>query len=159
MAYVATVWENREVEFARRYIMTTNADGTVTLTPSEGTVFANGTPLDAANLNKLEQQVAANDANKVERSGDTLTGNLTAPIFNATQELQQNGVSLANTYQPKGNYQPSGQYPTWEADPNGVSMVIGKLGGTGKPIRLYLTSAQPAASSTEIRAWIQIDKF
>jgi hypothetical protein len=159
MAYEPTNWENREVEKPRTYIMTDNADGTVTLTPSEGQIFAAGTPLDAANLNKMETQIAANDTNKVNRSGDTLTGNLTAPIFNATQELQQNGKSLANTYQPKGSYQPAGQYPTWEADPNGVSMIIGKMGGTGKPIRLFLTSAQPAASSTEIRAWIQIDKF
>jgi hypothetical protein len=159
MAYEPTVWENREVEFARRYIMTTNEDGTVTLTPSEGQVFANGTPLDAANLNKLEQQVEANDVNKVNLSGDTMTGNLTAPIFNATQELQQNGKSLANTYQPKGSYQATGQYPTWQADPNGVSMVIGKYNGTGKPIRLFLTASQPAASSTEHRVWIQIDNF
>lgn len=48
---------------------------------------------------------------------------------------------------------------TWQADPNGVSAYLGLMNGNGKPIRLFLTSAQPAASSTEIRAWIQIDKF
>ena len=45
----------------------------------------------------------------------------------------------------------------WEADPNGVSMIIGKFAGTGKPIRLFLTTAQPAASTVEHRVWIQID--
>lgn len=159
MAYVKTVWENREVEKPRTYIMTDNADGTITLTPSEGTVFAAGTPLDAANLNKMEDQIAANDANKVNKAGDTLTGNLTAPVFNATTALQINGVSTANLYQPKGNYQATGQYATWTADPNGVSLYVGNLGGTGKPIRVFFTSAQPAASATEIRAWVQIDKF
>jgi hypothetical protein len=45
----------------------------------------------------------------------------------------------------------------WEADPNGVSMIIGRYNGTGKPIRLFLTTAQPAASNQEHRVWIQID--
>lgn len=159
MAYVPTVWENREVEKPRTYIMTTNGDGTITLTPSEGQVFAAGTPLDAANLNKLETQVAANDANKVDLTGGTLTGPLTGTVINATSALQESGVALANIYQAKGSYAPSGQYPTWEADPNGVSMIIGRYGGVGKPIRLFLTAAQPAASSSEHRIWIQIDNF
>ncbi len=45
----------------------------------------------------------------------------------------------------------------WEADPNGCSMIVGKYAGTGKPIRLFLTTAQPAASNQEHRVWIQID--
>jgi hypothetical protein len=48
---------------------------------------------------------------------------------------------------------------TWQADPNGIFLNIGNMNGTGKPMKLFLTSAQPAASATEIRAWIQIDKF
>jgi len=45
----------------------------------------------------------------------------------------------------------------WEADPNGVSMVVGQYAGTGRSIRVFLTTEQPAASSTEHRVWIQID--
>lgn len=45
----------------------------------------------------------------------------------------------------------------WEADPNGVSMVVGQYAGTGKAIRLFLTTEQPAASTQEHRVWIQID--
>jgi hypothetical protein len=48
---------------------------------------------------------------------------------------------------------------SWDADINGCVINCGLMSGNGKPIRLFLTSAQPAASSTEIRAWIQIDKF
>jgi hypothetical protein len=48
---------------------------------------------------------------------------------------------------------------TWDADPNGAILNVGRLNGTGKPIRIFFTSAQPAASSAEIRAWFQIDKF
>jgi hypothetical protein len=156
MAYEPTVWENREVERPRTYIMTENADGTVTLTPSEGQVFSAGTPLDASNLNKLEQAVANNDANKVSKAGDTMTGNLTAPILNATSALQESGVSLANIYQPKGNYAPTGQYAVWVDDPNGVRLDIGTH--AGKKYEVFFTSAQPPAGGTGFRRiWIQTD--
>jgi hypothetical protein len=155
MAYEPTVWENREVEKPRTYIMTTNADGTVTLTPSEGQVFAAGTPLDAGNLNKMETQIAANDANKVNRAGDTMTGQLNGTVINA-DILQQDGTPIDNLYQPKGNFAPTGQYVTWADDPNGVSLNIGTHGG--RTYRIFLTSAQPAAGGTgERRAWIQMD--
>jgi hypothetical protein len=48
---------------------------------------------------------------------------------------------------------------SWGADTNGVFVNLGKYNGTGKPIKLYLTSVQPSASANEIRAWIQIDNF
>jgi Phage tail repeat like len=48
---------------------------------------------------------------------------------------------------------------TWTSDPNGVIANIGKYAGTGKPIVLFLTAAQPAASASEHRVWIQIDNF
>lgn len=58
MVYVPTVWTNREVEKPRTYISTDNGDGTITLTPSEGTVFAAGTPIDAVTMNKIENELA-----------------------------------------------------------------------------------------------------
>jgi len=45
----------------------------------------------------------------------------------------------------------------WEADPNGVSLVVGKFAGTGRPIRIFFTTANPGASDKEHRVWIQID--
>lgn len=86
-----------------------------------------------------------------------MTGNVTLPVLNATTELREAGVNLATKYQAKGSYAPSGQYATWEADPNGCSVVVGKYAGTGKPIRVFFTTAQPSASSSEHRVWIQID--
>lgn len=159
MAYEPTNWENREVERPRTYIMTENGDGTVTLTPSEGTVFAAGTPLDAANLNKIEEQVALNDENKVNRDGDTMTGPLNGTVINATSNLQENGVNLSSKYQPKGSYAPSDDYVKWLSDLNGVRIDCGRFGGNGKPVILFLTSAQPSPTSQEHRVWIQIDKF
>jgi hypothetical protein len=48
---------------------------------------------------------------------------------------------------------------TWAADPNGVKCTMGKFNGTGKPVVLFLTTARPAAVSSEHRVWIQIDYF
>jgi hypothetical protein len=155
MVYTPTTWENREVERPRTYIMTTNDDGTVTLTPSEGQVFAAGTPLDAANLNNMEQQIALNDSGKVNKAGDTMTGQLNGTVINA-DTLQEGGVSLVNKYQGKGSFAPSGNYVTWTDDPNGVWLNVGTHGG--KTYKVFLTSAQPGAGGTgERRVWIQTD--
>jgi hypothetical protein len=48
---------------------------------------------------------------------------------------------------------------TWATDPNGIKATMGKFAGTGKPVVLFLTTAQPAAVSSEHRVWIQIDNF
>jgi hypothetical protein len=159
MAYTPTEWANREVEKPRTYIMTDNGDGTITLTPSEGEIFVAGTPLDAVNLNKMENQIAANDANKVNKAGDTMTGTLTGTVINATTKLQEAGIDLSTKYQAKGNYMPVGRYISSEYDVNGMRINVGNYADSGKPIILYLTSAQPAASPNEHRVWIQIDNF
>jgi len=54
MAYVKTDWKDRVVEKPRTFILQNNGDGTVTLVPSPGTVVEEGTPVNAANLNKIE---------------------------------------------------------------------------------------------------------
>ena len=151
MAYDPTQWTNREVEKPRTYVMTDNGDGTITLTPSEGQVFAQGTPLDATNLNKMEEQIALNDsalAGKLDKAGGSFTGTLTGPTFNATSNLQEHGQNLNAKYQAKGDYAPNDQYVTWFARDNGVYLQIGDYS-------IALTPAQPPASAK--RVWIQVD--
>lgn len=159
-SYEKTVWTNREVEKPRTYIMTDNGDGTITLTPAEGQVFASGTPLDATNLNKIEDGLEYHDAmldGKVDKTSGVLSGPLSATVINATTALQEKGVDISTKYQAKGSYAPGGQYATWEADPNGSSIVVGKFAGTGRPIRVFFTTANPGPSNQEHRVWIQID--
>lgn len=56
MAYIPTIWTDRAVQFVRRYLRT--EDGLVyTFTPNEGTISDAGTPLNAANMNKIENQL------------------------------------------------------------------------------------------------------
>lgn len=55
-SYTKTTWIDRAVQFVRRYRDESNVQKT--FTPDEGTIYAAGTPLNAVNLNKLEQGVA-----------------------------------------------------------------------------------------------------
>jgi hypothetical protein len=55
MAYIKRTWEDRAVEFPRRYDQTIGADGKVTLVPAPGEVAKAGTPLNAANMNAIEE--------------------------------------------------------------------------------------------------------
>ena len=71
-------------------------------------------------------------------------------IITATTDLRVQGGAVAKI---------PASVVSWGSDANGVFVNLGKYNGTGKPIKLYLTSVQPAASANEIRAWIQIDNF
>lgn len=57
MAYVKTDWKNRVVEKPRTFTIQENADGTVTLIPAEGVIHEEGTPVAAAQMNKIEQGI------------------------------------------------------------------------------------------------------
>lgn len=80
MAYVKTLWVNREVERPFTYTLEENGDGTTTLIPAEGEVTAPGTPIIASNLNKIENQLEYLDAKYEElfisvSSGKSLVAN------------------------------------------------------------------------------------
>lgn len=55
-------WKDHAVEKPRTYRPIYNEDGTILLVPEEGTVWQQGTPLSAANLNHMEQGIINNDA-------------------------------------------------------------------------------------------------
>lgn len=56
MPYTKTTWTDRQVQRPLTFTQTTNADGSITLAPAEGTVTQAGTPITAAELNNLETQ-------------------------------------------------------------------------------------------------------
>lgn len=81
MAYTKTTWTDRIVQFAMRFTKSGETSTSVTLTSDPGTVTQAGTPINAANLNKLEQGVQ--DAHTtadaaLARSGGQMTGLITA---------------------------------------------------------------------------------
>jgi hypothetical protein len=62
LTYVKTVWKNRIVERPRTYQLRDNGDDTVTLISAEGVVTEEGTPVDEITMNKIEDQISANDS-------------------------------------------------------------------------------------------------
>lgn len=87
MPYVKTTWKDRIVQFANRYLKSGETAGGVTLAPDPGAVTEAGTPLSAANLNKIEQGIfdaaakadsaQAKADNSVQKTGDVMSGGLT----------------------------------------------------------------------------------
>jgi hypothetical protein len=80
--------------------MVDNGDGTITLVPAPGTVTEAGTPVNAVNMNKLEQGVEnAQDAAEtaqvtadaaLPKAGGTLAGNLIVSANNPSIQLSDN---------------------------------------------------------------------
>ncbi len=61
MPYIKTIWKNRLVEKPRTFRQQQNTDGTVTLLPVEGQIFEPGTPVSAENLQKIEDELVAQE--------------------------------------------------------------------------------------------------
>lgn len=60
--YEPIVWKDHAVERPRTYRPIHNEDGTILLVPEEGYVWQQGTPINAENLNHMEQGIINNDA-------------------------------------------------------------------------------------------------
>lgn len=58
MTYAKTTWSDRIVQNPLTYTQQTNADGTITLIPAEGTITQAGTPITANALNNMENGIA-----------------------------------------------------------------------------------------------------
>lgn len=58
MAYTKTEWKDQNVENPRTYLVRDNGDSTVTLMDAFGTVTERGTPVNAENMNKIENGIA-----------------------------------------------------------------------------------------------------
>ena len=67
MSYTKTVWEDRYIETPNTYTITENQDNTVTLTESTGAVYTEGTPVNATNMNKIEDELELLDSKAVEQ--------------------------------------------------------------------------------------------
>lgn len=65
MAYEPTIWKDRIVEKPKTYTIQNNPDGSITLIPAPGVVTEEGTPVNANNLNKLEQGLKTHEADNV----------------------------------------------------------------------------------------------
>lgn len=82
MAYTKTEWKDQNVENPRTYSVRDNGDSTVTLIDAFGTVTELGTPVNAENMNKIENGIA----NAVDKdSNQTITG---TKVFNGASPIK-----------------------------------------------------------------------
>lgn len=82
MAYTKTEWKDQNVENPRTYSVRDNGDSTVTLMDALGTVTELGTPVNAENMNKIENGIA----NAVDKdSNQTITG---TKVFNGASPIK-----------------------------------------------------------------------
>lgn len=72
MPYTKTTWQDRQVEHPNRYNKLSENSTEVVLTPSPGNVLRQGTPISAANMNKIEQGIA--DATTKAEAAETPAG-------------------------------------------------------------------------------------
>lgn len=82
MAYTKTEWKDQNVENPRTYLVRDNGDSTVTLMDAFGTVTELGTPVNAENMNKIENGIA----NAIDKdSNQTITG---TKVFNGASPIK-----------------------------------------------------------------------
>ena len=98
MAYTKQTWTDRKVEKPLTFLMTTNADGSITLTPYPGVIEQEGSQLSASRFNHIEDGIA----NSVNKAGDTMTGALEidnkSAFSGVTKTRIINGVDYTATF-------------------------------------------------------------
>jgi hypothetical protein len=104
--YPKTVWLDRAVQFATRYLKSGETSSGVTLTADPGTVTQAGTPVNAANLNKienaLESMIGKDNTTIVETTSikldtDTRSAILTYTSGQLTKVEEKDGVTIIKT--------------------------------------------------------------
>lgn len=101
MAYKRLEFKNRSVERPRTYLVTENPDGSITLRDSFGQTYVEGTPLDAANMNYLEDGIAACGLTKYAATttydkNELVVDGATGKIY-VSQVGNNKGTPLTNT--------------------------------------------------------------
>lgn len=100
MAYIKQIWEDRVVEKPMTYTMTTNEDGTVTLTPVPGTITKEGSKVNAERLNHMEEgiyEAAISGGSDVVFIGDTEPDNVQTKLWVPDDEINNVGTEVINS--------------------------------------------------------------
>lgn len=77
MAYTKTEWKDQNVENPRTYIARDNGDDTITLLDAFGTITEIGTPVNATNMNHIEDGIAAVETLANTKANDNAVVHLT----------------------------------------------------------------------------------
>lgn len=123
MDFVKVTWKDHVKQYPNRYYIESNDSNTVDLTPVPG-VITSGTPINPANMNRLENGVEYLYHNLFSTGQDLTTQNLN--IIGLKLELQtimnakinsidanivaENFIDLEDVLLIDGKYDPEGQY-------------------------------------------------
>ncbi|NRF91522.1 hypothetical protein HQN89_10875 [Paenibacillus frigoriresistens] len=106
MPYTKTTWLDKVVQYPMRFFKSGETSGGVTLSPDNGTVTQAGTPINAANMNKienaLESVIGKDNTTIVETTSirletDTRTVQLTYTSGVLTKIEEKNGSTVIKT--------------------------------------------------------------
>jgi hypothetical protein len=104
MPYEKTLWKDRQVEKPLTFTQVTNADGTITLTPAEGTVVEAGTPLNSSNLNKIEDGVSNHDTRITKAETDILKRLMFYQDVNGSAVMSRASIAIYGTDLANANF-------------------------------------------------------
>lgn len=89
MVYQKTEWKDQNVESPRTYSVRQNLDGTITLLDAFGEITEVGTPVNAENMNNIENGIVQNESDiskrkliayDADRNPGSVSGNFTAVL-------------------------------------------------------------------------------
>ena len=127
MAYTKTEWKDQNVENPRTYSVRDNGDSTVTLMDAFGTVTELGTPVNAENMNKIENGIA----NAVDKdSNQTITG---TKVFNGASPIKLGKASGTYTeiqYTSDGSARLGGLRNIREGNSDNMQMYVASKDGS-----------------------------
>lgn len=92
--YNKTEWKDHIVEYPERFIISTNQDETSTITKAQGQIMQDGTPVNAKNLNKIEQGIFENAEAIIENKNEIATN--TQAIAINTQAIEKTMQAMSN---------------------------------------------------------------
>lgn len=119
MAYEKQNWADRTVERPLTFTFQSNADGSTTLIPAEGTIITTGTPLTAEKFNHIEDALVDQDGRITTNAGaindldgrlDTAESTLASKVAKYYTDtdgsivMQRASTALAGTIYPNGNF-------------------------------------------------------
>nr|DAP67473.1 MAG TPA: Putative tail fiber protein fold, Tail fiber, receptor [Caudoviricetes sp.] len=156
MAYTKTEWKDQNVENPRTYLVRDNGDSTVTLMDAFGTVTEFGTPVNAENMNKIENGIA----NAVDKdSNQTITG---TKVFNGASPIKlgkAGGTYTEIQYTSDGSARLGGLRNIREGNTDNMQMYVASKDGSSILGSIQLnrddhngilaTAPHPAASTSK----------
>lgn len=126
MAYTKTEWKDQNVENPRTYSVRDNGDSTITLIDAFGNVTEFGTPVNAENMNKIENGIA----NAVDKdSNQIITG---TKVFNGASPIKlgkAGGIYTEVQFTSDGSAKLSGLRNIREGNSDNMQMYVASTDG------------------------------